>query len=418
MADQQHLRALASDTRGVGAVAVPQKGPRPSVTLARAKLTDGDIKGARVTFDQLKTAKEASHELPLIEAMLLEAEGRPEEALACLGRIVSSTSGSAGIVALSHVRIARLATELGREDAAEASAMATLALDPEDIVGLRALTFAQRRRGDRDVWLPTLRRLAAATDAEEADIWNALEAFAHLELWKDVLALIEQREFELDPWRLTPLRVRAFIELGWQRRALKELCNAYEDEYLQADEAVDRLVEWGALALAAMFIDACMSGDPWQAEARTLVMEIAARGCSAVSLRKAPLQFADAIQAINILTPGREPIESEIARAFQVLTHGAGDLLASHDPAGATRMLVAAARLVPPDRSLLEALAGAARCASLTDRYLDTLLRLWTTLGGRGGFAGDRSRCSGDIIVADDLPGDDDRRGGGRVARG
>jgi hypothetical protein len=68
-----------------------------------------------------------------------------------------------------------------------------------------------------------------------------------------------------------------------------------------------------------------------------------------------------------------------VSRTLRRLTQGAGELLTSDDPAGATQWLVAAVRLAPDDRSLLESMAEAAHRADLTERYLDTLLRIWTT---------------------------------------
>jgi hypothetical protein len=379
VAEQQEDLAVDADAasdEGSAAAASPS-GPRPSTAVVRARLIDGDTAGARVMFDHLTASLEASPELLLTEATLLEAEGRLEEALVCLGRIVATTPGSARIAGLSHVRIARLATELRREDLAEISGMAALAQDPDDIDGLRAVAFAQQRHTDTEAWLCTMRRLAGAPGAEEADVWTAVEAFSELGRWAEVLELIEQHEFELDPWRMTPLRLRALIEQGWQRRALEHLGKAYADEYIPAHEAVAVLVQGGALALAAKFITGAMSRDPWQAEARKSLMAIAVRTTAAASLPEAPFQFADAIQARDILMPGHEPVESAVARSLLVLTRDAGKLLASGDPVAATRLLVAAVRLAPSDRALLESLADAAHRANQTERYLDTLLRIW-----------------------------------------
>jgi hypothetical protein len=238
---------------------------------------------------------------------------------------------------------------------------------------------AQRRIAGSEADSRTMIRFAAAPGARDADIWIAIDASASLNRWVVVLRLIERHEFELDPWRMTPLRLEALIELGWHRRALNQLAKDYGHGYVRGHEAVELLVKKRALALAARFIDGPMSGDLWRAEARATLLAIATRTCAATSIHEAPLPYADAIQARDILLPGREPIESAVADALRVLTASAGKLLASDDPAGAASLLIAAARLAPTDRKLLESLADAAHCAGLTERYLDTQLRIWTT---------------------------------------
>ena len=214
---------------------------------------------------------------------------------------------------------------------------------------------------------------------EEADVWDTIDALAGQERWAAVLELIEQHEFDLDPWRMAPLRVRGLIKLGWRRRALEQLAKAYEDGYVRGREAVALMVGDDALAVAARFIDSHMSEDVWQDYARTSVLAGASAVCAAASLQDAPLQFADAIQAQDILLPGREETQSAIALTLQVLTTKAGELLATDDPASATVFLCAAARLAPGDRTVLESLAEAALRADLIERRLDTLLRIWTT---------------------------------------
>jgi tetratricopeptide (TPR) repeat protein len=372
---------MGADPRGAegGATADPAIGARPSIAGARGKLIDGDVPAARVIFDLLAASQERTPELLLTEAMILEAENRVDEALDRLDRIVASTTGSARIVASSHARIARLAMRLGREDLAEASGMATLALDPDDVDGLRALAFARRHDADAEARLRALRRLADAPAAAERDIWEAVDAFEALERWPDVLSLLEQHEFELDPRRTARLRVRALLKLGWHRRAFEQVRDDYAVEYIRANEVVDLLVQMDALALAARFVDEAMSDDPWQPAARASLMSIATRASAAANLLDSPFQFADAIHARDILMPGREPVEAAMGRAVLVFTRNAAKLMASDDLVGAVRMLTAAARLAPTDRSLLEALADAAHRANLTERYLDTLLRIWTT---------------------------------------
>jgi hypothetical protein len=238
---------------------------------------------------------------------------------------------------------------------------------------------AWRLDGGGEPYLQTLLRLASAPAAKEADIWAAIDALTLLERWSVVLEIIEQHEFDLDPWRMTRLRARALFELGWHRRALDNLVKAYGDGYVRGYEAVELLVDWGALALAAGFIDGHMSGDLWRAEARTSVTSAATRTCTATNAHDAPFQYADAIQARNILSPGQDEIERAMRQTRQVLTAKAGERRANYDPAGAALFLAAAVRLYSADRSLLESLADAAHSANMTERYLDTLLRIWTT---------------------------------------
>ena len=227
--------------------------------------------------------------------------------------------------------------------------------------------------------LPTIDRLASASAAEEADVWTAIEAFAAADRWSVVLDLIERHEFNLDPWRMTPVRVKALIELDWRRRALEQLVEGYRAGYVRGDEAVELLAGSGALALAARFIDSYMAEDLWREEARTSVTAAAARICAAASPDEAPLQYADAIQAREILVSGPEETAGAMDRVLKGLVARAGERLASDDPDAATRLFSAAARLAPCDRSLLDSLADSARRAGLTDRRLDTLLRIWTT---------------------------------------
>ena len=230
-----------------------------------------------------------------------------------------------------------------------------------------------------EAWLRTIGRLASTSAADEAEVWTAIETCAAEDRWFVVLDLIERHEFNLDPWRMTPMRVKALIELDWRRRALGQLVKGYRDGYVRGDEAVELLAGSGALALAASFIDGYMAGDLWREEARTSVTAAAARICAAERPDEAPLQYADAIQAQDILLPGGEATEGAMHRALRGLVAQAGERLASDDPAGATRFLSAAARLAPSDRLLLDTLADAAGRAGLTDRRIDTLLRIWTT---------------------------------------
>jgi tetratricopeptide (TPR) repeat protein len=360
------------------AAAESSGGPRPTIALARARLIDGDIEGARAAFEQLTASQENRSELLLTEATLLEAEGRAEEALASLHHIVTSAAEPAWIVASAHPRLARLAVRLGREDLAESSAMAMLEPNPDDVEGLRALAFARRRDAGSEAHLQAMRRLASAPAAEEADIWDALDAFAAAGRWADVLALIEQHAFDLDPWRMAPPRVTALIALGWHRRAHEQLARAHAHGYIGGRQAVALLIECGALALAARFVDGSMRGDPWQAEARARVVEAVTRLCAAPGEQDASPPYADAVLARAILHPGLKEAQAAVDRTRQTLARSAGALLASGDPAGATRLLVAAARLSPEDRGLLESLAEASRRAGLTERLLDTLLRIWT----------------------------------------
>ena len=102
---------------------------------------------------------------------------------------------------------------------------------------------------------------------------------------------------------------------------------------------------------------------------------------AAADEHEAPLRYADAIQAQNLLLPGREQIGMAAGRALESLKANAAQRLASDDPVGATAFLTAAARLAPSDRSLLDALADAAFRADLSERRLDTVLRIWTTQG-------------------------------------
>jgi hypothetical protein len=215
-----------------------------------------------------------------------------------------------------------------------------------------------------------------ARTAEEADLWDSIDVLAGQARWGAVLDLIERHEFDLDPWRMTPIRVRALIGLDWHRRALEHLGKAYGDGYVRGDAAVELLVEWRALALAAQFIDGFMSADLWREYARTSVMTVAKRTCAAASMQDAPLEYADAVQAQHTLQPERET-ELAVGRALQVLTASAGERLARDDGATAVRLLSAAARLAPADRTILDSLAEAAHQADLTERYFDTLLCIW-----------------------------------------
>jgi hypothetical protein len=234
-----------------------------------------------------------------------------------------------------------------------------------------------RRGGDFGSDPQSMPRSAIVSAAEEARVWSAIESSADSAHWAAVLELIDQYEFDLDPWRMTPLRVRALIELGWRRRALAQLVKAYDDGYVRGYEMVERLVEWRALALAADFIDGAMSIDLWCGEARALVLAAATRACAVAGAHETPLPYADAIEAHAILRPGQEPSRSGVDRALRGLTAAAADHLARGEAASAVPLLAAAARLAPGDRALLERLADAALRARLPERHLDTLLRIW-----------------------------------------
>ena len=234
-----------------------------------------------------------------------------------------------------------------------------------------------QRNGASETPLLARHRSAGAPDAEEADVWKAIEAYAGLQRWSAVLEVIEQHEFELDPWRLTPLWTRALIELGWHRRAFDHLVIAYQHGYIFGHEAVELLIALRAMALAALFVDGPMSGDVWQGRARKSVSELTARLFAEGSAEKAPLAYADALQAQLILLPEKEHLKSTLSHTLQLLTTSAGELLANGDCLGATLLLVAAVRLAPRDSVILNSLANSARRANLTERYLDTLLRIW-----------------------------------------
>jgi Flp pilus assembly protein TadD len=219
----------------------------------------------------------------------------------------------------------------------------------------------------------------SAPDAEEEDVWHAIEAFAGSGNWSVVLEIIEQREFDLEPWRMTALRVRALVELGWRRRALDQLVKAYTNEYIRLRDAVDLLVEHGALSLAALFVDRSNTDDPWRAVAHSSLMATVTRICALASVQEAPLQYADAIEAKNILLPGQSDTELALSCTLKALTERAAELLENGDPSGATRLLVAAVRLAPSDGRLLASLADASHRANLMERYFDTMLRIWKT---------------------------------------
>lgn len=372
----ESVRQTIADGAAGTAAKAPAR-PRASITLVRGKLVDGDLAGARQMFEELDEIARISADGLLVEAAILEGETRYDEALERLTSLASSSAGSARVNAQARIALARLAVRQKRPSEAGTAAVAILAIDPANLDGLRALAFTKLVDDETEAWLEVQSRIAGAPAASEADLWGCLDAFAGAGRWDTVLSVLEARRFELDPWRWTLLRARGLIELGWRETALEHLIEAHDRGYVRVHLAVDSLASWGALGVAARFVEVALKGKPWEARARSILIIKAAGVCAAAPAQESPLAYADAVLARAILSPESEPVVSDVGRTLAMLKRTAAAVLADGQTGYAIQLLCAAVRLAPTDRGVMEALAETARVGGDEERYLHTLLWLW-----------------------------------------
>ena len=351
----------------------------PPTTLSgvRSAIAAGEIVRARNGFDKLSLTPKSNADVWLVEASLLEAEGNPEAAIARLEEVLKAFPTAPQAVLSANLHIARLSVATSLPVKAEVAARAILLVDPSDLTALRALEFVHHERGEQELSLRLLRQIALSPGASDTDLWRAVSMLFDAGRWTEVLEITDQREFDLDPWRLTPFRLRALIELDWRERALSHLLKAYSDGYIRAKEAIELFREHGALGVAASFVVQALTNDPWRTRAEAMVSAALEHVLSNGSLLDTPTDYADALQAREFLQlrDGTDADVLECARAH-LLLEGAR-LFENDDPHSAARLLTAASRIPPAEHTTMMLLAEAARRAGLKERYLDTLMRIW-----------------------------------------
>jgi tetratricopeptide (TPR) repeat protein len=353
------------------------KEPPATLSGVRSALAVGDIVKARDGFDKLTTPPKSNADVWLVEARLLEAEGNPEAALSRLEEVLKAFPTSPQAVLSANLHIARLGMLANAPVKAEAAARAVLLVDPSNLTALRALEFVHLQRGEQESRLQVLRQIALSQGASEMDLWRAVSVLSDAGLWMEVLAIIDQREFDLDPWRLTPVRLRALIGLDWRERALAHLLKAYADGYIRPNDAINLLIESGALAIAASFVAQALAEDPWQRRAGEKVRGAIEHALSSGSLVDAPTEYVDAMHARELLLSLDGADSGELVTARAHLLNEARRLFENDDSHSAARLLTAASRIPPVEHSTMMLLAEAARRAGLKERYLDTLMRIW-----------------------------------------
>ena len=351
----------------------PAVTPSPQATAAgvRAQIAAGQVAAARPAFEALR-ASLSPIDMALTESLLHEAEGDLEASLSVLKRGLASHPRSVPLNAQS----ARTLVRLERLAEAEAASVATLALDSANIHALTALAVAYAKTGRAQQSLDVICRLAVCPGSSASEVWSAIGELSVAGRWADILQILDARVSTLEAKRARAQRVDALLELDRQRDALAALMTAYGAGDGQPRDMIDHLIARRALAVAADFIQRSCASEPGVADLRAAVAS-AARGVHEGStLEAAPLAYADAARALDILLPDEQGPSEAVVRSAAFLIERAQSRLAQGDHRGATDYLIGAGRLAPTDRAVLEMLAEAALRADYRDRYVDTLFRL------------------------------------------
>nr|MDQ2861602.1 hypothetical protein [Pseudomonadota bacterium] len=340
--------------------------PQAAASSVRAQIVAGELAAARPAFEALRARLGPTTEVLVTEGFLLEAEGDLEASLASFQRARASAPASA----YPSGQVARILARLERPAEAEAAALATLAIDDANPLGLAALAYAYASVGRTEERLDVVRRLAAIPGLGGVKLWNAIGDLAAAHRWTDVLGILDERVDDLPAGRACLQRVEALLGLDRQADALGRLIAAQAAGHVKPAEVVERLVAWPAMALAAAFVQ--QGSQETSGAARETVFAAATRVCAAASLEASPFDYADAILALRILTPGCADLEAAVARAAAFLAERGRAHLAQAEDSEATDTLIRAARLAPADTTVLRLLADAADRAGRAERHLET----------------------------------------------
>lgn len=360
---------------GESSAGTPFAGPAPQVTGAavRSRIVAGDLALAREMYRVLLDQLGPVTDVLITHAMLEEAEGRLDAALATFERIATanprSIHGSAGS--------ARVLWRLGRGDEAEAAALTALKLDSANLIGLTVLADIYAKAGRTDDRLDTVLRMALCAGVSGTAVWSAIAELSNAEKWEDILQLLDRRGGDLsDAQRLAVARAGALLALGRQREALTCLKEALAKGRVRPEDMVDWLIARGALMAAALFVQATIDEGRPSPAARASVIAAARRTCEETTLEDSQFAYADAARALEILCLAEEGPARAVALATGFLVERARDHLARDAFSTAADHLIHAARLRPEDPDILRLLAEAAARAGRPDRHLDTLLRI------------------------------------------
>ncbi len=346
--------------------------PEPTVPGVRARIAAGDLAAAGELYRALLRRAGPIADVLLTGAMLEEAEGRLDAALAGLEKIVAAAPRSAHGRALS----ARVLFRLGRADEAEASALEALRLDAVNLIGLTVLAEVYAKAGRIGERLDILSRAALCAGTSSVGVWSAIDELSAAERWEDVLQALDRRGDLLAAQRVSLVRADALLALGRHRQAVATLLEALAQDHAPATGLTDRFLARRALTSAALFVEAAIQRGHPVGPAREAVIAEARRSAAMTSLDSAPPAYADAVRALEILCPEAAWAAEATTRAALFLIDRGADDLARGDFAAAADHLIQAGRLRPEDLGVLRSLAEAAAAAGRPDRHLDTLLRI------------------------------------------
>ncbi len=344
---------------------------KATVAGVRALIAAGDLANARRLYDVLHARLGSVADVLVTEGLLHEAEGDVPSALACFQSALRSTPGSIQ----ANAQTARILMRMERLEEAEASALATLALDNVNPDGLTVLAFCLARSGRIEERLDVLYRIANCLSCPEEAVWGALAELTEAGRGTQVLRVLDQRG-DLPPERTAALRVETLLDLGRQRAALASILTARAAKHVSAADIIEKLLARGALGVAAAFITQALKEGPWVAKVKTEVAARATEIRDSASIETSPFEFADAIRALEILLPHHRYLSRAIDRSIGFLVRRGRFHLTRGEFAAATDHLIRAGRLAPEDLAILRLLAEAALQAGRLDRHLDTLLRI------------------------------------------
>jgi tetratricopeptide (TPR) repeat protein len=369
-----------------------EAGPELTVAGVRGRIAASDLAAAREMYEALTRRLGPIADVRLTGVMLDEAEGRLDTALASLHDIVAAAPRSIHARALS----ARVLLRLGRAEEAEAAALTALELDAANLIGLTVLAEVYAKAGRPGDRLDVVYRAAQCPGTPSAGVWSAIAELAGAQRWEDILRVLDRRADLPAAQRMVLARAEAQLALGRHGQAVSGLLEALARGHAPAKDAADRLVARHALIAAARFVEAAIKGGQLTAAARQPVIAEARRTCEATSLEASPLDYADAVRALEILCPEEEGWSDRVTRAAAFLVERAAGHQARGDFAVAADHLALAARLRPRALDILRPLADAAARAGRVDRHADTLARIHR----ESGTPGDRQAAADAALAA------------------
>ncbi len=365
---------VEGEEMGQSSAGTPLAGAAPRITVAavRSQIASGDLALAREMYRALLDQSGPIVDVLLTEALLDEAEGNLDAALARLGRIVATARRSVHAKAQS----ARVLWRLGRAGEAEAAALAALGLDAVNLGGLTVLADIYAKAGRTGDRLDAVCRLALCAGAPGSAVWSAIAELSGAGRWEDTLQVLDRRGDLLAEQRVTIVRAEALLALGRQREAVAGLLEALAKGQGRPQDTVDRLIARPALTAAALFLAAAIEEGHLGPAARAPAITAARQAHEGAILEDSPFVYADAARALEILCPDEGSPPKAVARAAAFLLERAHGHLARDEFSAAADHLIQAGRLRPEDPGILRLLADAAAKAGRPDRHLDTLLRI------------------------------------------